>query len=118
MSAAREQDAARDVGSLASLKAEGREIYERDCASCHGAEGNGDGAGPSLDGNTKLSSKDHVIKRILLGAPENGMDPFGASLSDRQVAAAATFVRNAWNNTYGVVTESDVQTARSTAITP
>jgi mono/diheme cytochrome c family protein len=97
---------------LALLKSEGQEIFMRDCASCHGAEGNGDGAGPALDGDTNISSKDHVIKRILLGSPEKGMEPFGKVLTDREIAATATFVRNAWNNAYGIVAESDVAKVR------
>lgn len=97
---------------LAALKGEGQEVYTRECASCHGADGTGDGAGPALDGNTNLGNKDHVLERILLGSPENGMDPFGKALSDREIAAAATFVRNAWNNTFGVVAEADVTKAR------
>ena len=89
----------------------------RDCASCHGAEGTGDGAGPALDGDTNLRNKDHVIKRILQGSPEKGMEPFGKVLTDREIAATATFVRNAWNNAYGVVAESDVAKVRESLTT-
>jgi mono/diheme cytochrome c family protein len=102
---------------LAVLKAEGQQIFMRDCASCHGAEGTGDGAGPALDGNTNLGDKDHVVKRILLGSPEKGMDAFGKVLTDREIAATATFVRNAWNNAYGMVAESEVAKLRESSPT-
>jgi mono/diheme cytochrome c family protein len=100
---------------LAVLKSEGQEIFMRDCASCHGAEGTGDGAGPALDGDTNLGNKEHVIKRILLGSPEKGMDAFGKLLTDREIAATATFVRNAWNNAYGMVTEAEVAKLRESS---
>jgi mono/diheme cytochrome c family protein len=111
---ARAQDAPADqTDQLEALKGDGEAIYSRDCASCHGAEGTSDGAGPALDGNNNLANKEHVIKRILGGSPEKGMEAFGKTLSDRDVAAAATYVRNAWNNTFGVVLESDVAPLRA-----
>ena len=97
--------------SFDALEAEGEEIYNRDCASCHGADGTGDGAGPALVGNPALANKEHVVRRILTGG--KGMDPFGKTLSDRDVAAVATFVRNAWDNANGVVLETDVTGLRS-----
>jgi len=97
---------------LKELKDEGQVIYSRECASCHGADGTGDGAGPSLAGNTALANRTLVIKRILEGEVDKGMDPFGKVLNDREVAAVATFVRNAWENTHGVVLEADVKTVR------
>lgn len=109
--AARAQDAPAD--QLEALKGDGETIYSRDCASCHGAEGTSDGAGPALDGNNNLANKEHVIKRILGGSPEKGMEAFGKTLTDHDVAAAATYVRNAWNNTFGIVLESDVAPLRA-----
>ncbi|MEO7190753.1 MAG: cytochrome c [Vicinamibacterales bacterium] len=97
---------------LAALKDEGQTIYNRECASCHGAEGTGDGAGPALADNSTLSGKEHVIKRILQGDAEHGMDPFAAVLNDRQVAAVATYVRNAWDNSHGAIVEADVKPLR------
>lgn len=105
------QDAA--AVALTTLEGEGQVIYARDCASCHGAEGNSDGAGPALDANTNLQNKDHVLKRILGGSPEKGMEAFGKTLTDREIAAVATYVRNAWNNADGIVLESEVKTARA-----
>jgi mono/diheme cytochrome c family protein len=40
------------------------------------------------------------------------MEPFGRSLSDRQVAAVATFIRNGWENAHGLVLETAVQAVR------
>jgi len=109
---AQAQDVSPSADQLTALKGQGEEVYTRECEGCHGAQGNGDGAGPALDGNTNLSNKDHVLKRIIEGSPEKGMDPFGKTLGDRDIAAVATFVRNAWNNAYGVVVDADVKKMR------
>ncbi len=110
---ARSQDAKPSPQQVAALKEEGEALYARDCASCHGAEGTSDGAGPALDGNTKLGNLDHVVTRILGGSPEKGMEAFGKTLDDHDIAALATFVRNACNNEYGGVSEADVRRLRA-----
>ena len=97
---------------LKALKEEGQVIYSRECASCHGADGTSDGAGPALAGNTALANRTHVITRILEGAIDKGMHPFAAVLNDHEVAAVSTFVRNAWDNANGVVLETDVKPVR------
>jgi mono/diheme cytochrome c family protein len=97
---------------LKALKEEGQVIYSRECASCHGADGTSDGAGPALAGNTALANRTHVIRRILEGAIDKGMHPFAAVLNDREVAAVSTFVRNAWDNANGVVLEAEVKPVR------
>jgi cytochrome c oxidase subunit 2 len=99
--------------TLEALQGDGQVIYSRDCASCHGAEGTSDGAGPALDSNNNLSNKTHVIKQILGGSPDKGMDAFGKTLDDHDVAAVATFVRNAWNNSFGVVRPSEIAPIRA-----
>ena len=104
--------AANAAEQLATLKEEGAVIYARECASCHGADGQGDGAGPPLHGDAKLANKETVIRRILAGAPDTGMDPFAKVLNDRQVAAVGTFVRNSWENANGIVLETDVKPLR------
>lgn len=113
----RAQDVPPSADQLAALKGQGQEVYARECEGCHGAQGNGDGAGPALDGDTNLNDKAHVLKRIIEGSPEKGMDPFGKVLADRDIAAVATFVRNAWNNTYGVVLDTDVKKMRDASAT-
>ena len=97
---------------LRTLKSEGEVVYNRECASCHGGDGNGDGAGPALAGDAALANTDRVIQKILDGAPDKGMEPFGKSLSDRDVAAVATYIRTAWDNTHGLVREADVTRVR------
>jgi mono/diheme cytochrome c family protein len=99
--------------ALAQLSGEGQVIYNRDCASCHGTDGTGDGAGPALVGERTLADTMRVITRILTGSRDRGMDEFGSLLDDRDVAAVATYVRSAWGNAYGVVDEAAVTAIRA-----
>jgi mono/diheme cytochrome c family protein len=39
------------------------------------------------------------------------MPPFNG-LSDRQVAAVATYIRNSWGNEFGIVTEAQIAAYR------
>jgi mono/diheme cytochrome c family protein len=92
-----------------ALMRDGQLVYGRDCAECH-ADG---GIGGPFAGKTVLNDKDRVITRILLGATDGSMEAFGPTLSDRDVAAVATFIRNTWDNTFGPVVEADVKRIRA-----
>lgn len=94
---------------LGALMGEGREVYVNNCTVCHGQQGEG-GQGPELAGDDVLSDKRHVINQILRGS--RFMPRFGDQLSDREVAAVATFVRNSWGNEFGAVVEEEVSSAR------
>lgn len=104
------QGAADPAAEMATLMADGATKYRTTCAGCHGAEGLG-GAGPSLVTSTVITRASGIINQILQGNPERGMPPF-ASLSNHDIAAISTFVRNSWGNSYGVVTEANVATVR------
>lgn len=86
---------------------EGGQIYAANCAMCHGSEGQGD-IGPGLAGNGFLDQTGGLITTILFGRPNHGMPPFEGQLSDEEVAAVATFVRNAWGNDFGPVEPEQV----------
>jgi predicted lipoprotein with Yx(FWY)xxD motif/mono/diheme cytochrome c family protein len=96
---------------VAQLMSEGQRLFAANCAACHGAQGQG-GIGPRLAGYDRLSSPGFVARTILMGRPEHGMPPFGGRFSDREVAAVATFVRNAWSNDFGPVSEEEVRSLR------
>jgi mono/diheme cytochrome c family protein len=91
-----------------ALMKEGQVIYGRDCAECH-AEG---GIGAALGGNAGLADKTRVITRILQGSTDGAMSAFGPSLTDREIAATATFIRNTWDNAFGAIVEADVKKVR------
>ena len=101
----------------------GQSLYEDQCASCHGDKGEGRGAYPALAGNRTVIMHSSVnLVRIILsggftptteGNPRPyGMPPFGHALSDTEVAAVATYVRNAWGNNAGAVMPLSVQKTR------
>jgi mono/diheme cytochrome c family protein len=101
----------------------GQGIYHNQCAQCHGDNGEGRGDYPSLAGNRTVTMNSSVnLVRIILsggftptteGNPRPyGMPPFGHTLSDSEVAAVATYVRNAWGNNAGAVMPLNVQKTR------
>jgi len=93
-----------------ALLAEGEQVYQQNCAACHQADGSGmPPTFPALKGNANLKDAKLVIETILKGKG-TGMPPF-AQLSDRQVAAVATYIRVKFND-YGPVTEDEVKALR------
>ena len=106
------------------LMQRGAEIYHDHCAQCHGAQGQGErGAFPALAGNRAvlLAEPTNLVRMILQGgyAPATagnprpyGMPPYHQLLGDEDVAAVATFVRNAWGNHAAAVATIDVYHVR------
>jgi mono/diheme cytochrome c family protein len=88
----------------------GKPIYDRECASCHGAAGLGMPPHyPPLAGNQSIQmvSAVNAIRMVLNGGyPPGtagnpmpyGMPPFAHRLSDDEVAAVVTFIRTSWGN--------------------
>lgn len=113
-----------DRGAQASLQM-GAKLYDKQCASCHGANGEGAGlAYPPLAGNRALTSASAInpIRMVLNGGypPSTagnprpyGMPPFGPSLSDTEVAAVVSYVRSAWGNRADAVSSSEVERYRT-----
>ncbi len=104
--------------------ARGGALYERHCASCHGERGQGAaGIYPALAGNraVTMTVPNNLIQVIRQGgfAPTTagnprpfGMPPYGELLSDAEIAAVATFVRQSWGNAAAPVSTLDVLRAR------
>lgn len=101
------------AADLDALMAEGQSIYNRvatpTCATCHGAQGEGVSA-PALGGSRIVANTPRLVRQILRGG--QFMPPFGNQLSDSQVAAVATFVRNSFGNQHGPVTVEEVAEQR------
>nr|WP_155255131.1 cytochrome c [Bradyrhizobium elkanii] len=88
----------------------GKQIYDRDCASCHGATGLGMPPHyPPLAANQsiQMASAVNAIRMVLNGGyPPGtagnpmpyGMPPFAQRLSDDEVAAVVTYIRTSWGN--------------------
>jgi mono/diheme cytochrome c family protein len=91
------------------LIAEGASVYRSKCSKCHGRNGEGQwhghDAAPRLDRNFAYLSVREIVVQIIQGG--SYMPPF-ASLTDRQIAAVATYIRNSFGNNLGIATEKEV----------
>ncbi len=82
-----------------SLTAMGSELYDANCASCHGAEGEG-GIGPGLNSQEFLTAaKDAQINAMIsFGIPASLMSAysleFGGPLTADEIDALTTFLRS------------------------
>lgn len=102
----------------------GAEIYAAQCSACHGPNGKGVPGmfGALADSSLVESSNPTTVLRLILegvrAAPTGAyptpqaMPPFDWKLSDGEVAAVATYVRNAFGNRAAPVTGDDVADLR------
>ena len=102
----------------------GPRLYLDNCNACHFVDGKGaNEVFPELDGNTLVNAENptSLISVILNGAeiPSTAERPyllrmpgFADRLSDEEVAALATFVRQAWSNDAEAVNADDVGPVR------
>ena len=88
----------------------GQQVYTSNCQVCHGNEGQG-GIGPRLANSQLMADTVFLVERVIHGFPEHGMPPFG-HLSNEEIAAVSTFVRESWDNDFGPVTAERVQEIR------
>ncbi|HET6554544.1 MAG TPA: cytochrome c [Dyella sp.] len=108
--------------------AQGAKVYAERCADCHGRDGNGvPGVYPPLNGNSSVNEPSGInaIRIVLLGgfAPATqgnprpySMPPFAQQLSDSDVAAVVTYIRQSWSNHASLVMARDVIENRHTPI--
>lgn len=102
----------------------GRAIYVDNCAACHTAAGTGiPSLFSALKGSPSVQSADPIslIRVVLQGAQSvateraptgPSMPALGWKLTDEQVAAVMTYIRNSWGNAAAPVSASDVKGAR------
>lgn len=102
----------------------GENVYSANCTACHNSDGKGiPNLAASLTGNSGLMAEDasSIITTILqggrgavtVGNPTSGAMPaFDWKLSDEQVAAVATYLRNSWGNAATAVPVEDVTESR------
>ena len=101
----------------------GRAIYQRECLSCHQADGGGvPHINPPLAGNTVLlNDKTKIIAVVLKGMTDripiddeyysNNMASH-AYLSNQDIADVLTFARNSFGNKASVLTAAEVKVVR------
>jgi mono/diheme cytochrome c family protein len=102
----------------------GKTVYDAQCASCHGAQGQGAPPNyPPLAGNQsiQMTSAVNPIRMVLNGGyPPGtagnprpyGMPPFAQLLSDDEVAAVVTYIRVSWGNRGTAVSARDANALR------
>lgn len=105
----------------------GRKVYEQNCALCHQATG----LGVLAEGKPPLAGSDWVLEegpnrviRIILNGLQGpitvsgqqygqlAMFPFRDVMSDADIAAVATYIRNTWGNKAPPVTPEQVKAIR------
>lgn len=111
-------------GSPGATSPAGAQLYDKHCADCHGANGEGvAGAYPALAGNRAvlLRNPTNLVQIVLHGgfAPATqgnprpyGMAPYKLTLDDKAVAAVLTHIRQTWGNQAAAVSEFDVTRIR------
>jgi mono/diheme cytochrome c family protein len=104
--------------------AAGEAIFTDSCSACHGGDGKGTpGLFPPLAGNANVQQRDPttVIRVILNGArtvatdkapTTAAMPAYNWKLKDDEIAAVASYVRNAWGNRAAPVDPGAVKSLR------
>jgi mono/diheme cytochrome c family protein len=102
----------------------GEAVYGRHCVDCHGAQGQGSpGAYPALAGNravTQAVAANPVLAVLgggfapaTAGNPQPyGMPPYRTLLTDAEIAAVVSYLRQSWGNRGGPVLPQHVQRLR------
>ncbi len=92
----------------------GEELFANVCQACHMSDAKGaTGAGtyPSLAGNRNLEAGGYPVAVVVNG--QRAMPPFGAMMSNDQIAAVVNYVRTHFGNNYqDAVTAEDVKVIR------
>ncbi|HWU77298.1 MAG TPA: cytochrome c [Rhodanobacter sp.] len=113
--------------AIAASHARGASIYDQQCSSCHGDNGDGKtGIYPPLDGNTSVNEPTGInaIRSVLLGGfppvttgnPEPySMPPFARQLTDDDIAAVVSYIRQSWSNRASSVSTEQVGKLRHAA---
>jgi mono/diheme cytochrome c family protein len=118
-------DAFQPKSGAAAAAAQGKKVYEAVCGICHGPDGKGKPAvAPPLAGSEWVVAKGinrlaHIpltgVSGTLMvdGREWNlNMAAMGAALSDADLAAVLTYLRNAWGNKADAVTADDIKKVR------
>lgn len=99
---------------------EGKNLYKWGCQSCHGEDGNGRGRlYPPLNNSDYLEKHIDDLPCIIANGMAgeifvNGQDynvrmiGFRSDLSDQEIKDLSVYVRNAWGNSYGDISEKEM----------
>ncbi|MCL4134203.1 UNVERIFIED_CONTAM: hypothetical protein GTU68_035832 [Idotea baltica] len=101
------RELAKKTFTLDELMVKGEEAYNRQCASCHMANGEGiPGVFPALKGSAvAVGDVSKHLDVVVNGAAGTAMQAFGGDISEVDLAAIITYERNAWGNDTGDVVQ-------------
>lgn len=87
--------------SIDELMARGKDVYQKNCLACHGANGEG-GVGTAIAKSPIATGElgEHLNVGVN-GVPGTAMQAFGGILNDVDLAAVITYQRNAFGNNMG-----------------
>jgi mono/diheme cytochrome c family protein len=121
-------DAYQPQSGAAAVLARGKKLFEMNCGVCHGLDGLGKpGQAPPLAGSEWVMAKGvqrlvHIplaglngtimVKGQQMSFPAP-MIAIGATMSDDDLAAVLTYIRNSWGNKAGEVTGDDIKKIRA-----
>ncbi|MDL1859736.1 cytochrome c oxidase subunit II [Betaproteobacteria bacterium PRO7] len=89
--------------TVAELQERGAKVYAANCQACHQANGRGvKGTFPPLDGSAVVMNTQQQMAILLNG---KGAMPSWKGLSDVELAAVATYTKNAWGNKAGAAVQ-------------
>jgi mono/diheme cytochrome c family protein len=106
--------------TVAAMPSNGASVYATNCSSCHQASGQGvPGTFPPLAGNPVVTGPAaaviHIVKAGLSGAItvkgttySGQMPAWQSTLSNNDIAAVVSYVRNSWGNHASSVTSAQV----------
>lgn len=119
------QDKQPKTGGDADIIRSGQQVFHINCAICHQENGSGSTANgcPPLVGSEWVigGGPNRIIRLVLNGGISpitvkgeqypgtTAMTPFRESLKDEQIAAALSYVRNAWGNKSPIVKPEQVK---------
>ena len=113
------------VNATGPVMRAGQAIYRDQCSACHKLDGSGVAdMFPALKTAASVRASDplSLIHVVMNGAKTAstqqaptgpGMPSYAWQLSDEQIAAVLTYVRNAWGNAAPSVSEDEVKSART-----
>ncbi|WP_022823487.1 c-type cytochrome [Hymenobacter norwichensis] len=114
---------AKAAAPAAALIAQGKTVYTETCLSCHQADGGGvDGLNPPLIKTSYvLGDKTRIVKVVLNGLQGVDIDgeeynnamPSYDFLTDQQIAAVLTYVRNSFGNKATSISAAEVKAIRA-----
>ena len=111
-----------------AIMAAGKDLYEKNCADCHGHNGEGrEPAAPPLAGNRAVTMDSAVnpIRMVLFGGYSPGtvgnprpfgMPPYSLVLSDEEIAEILIYVRVSWGNAARPIRGEEVSANRGSPL--